>query len=243
MITSCNPTSKNIDSDNLRFKWSIDGSIPGESDGKTSLGFAGMVAGINNHILILGGGANFPDGMPWDGGKKKYYHTLYFFKRQGNSLVNIQPRGHVQLPYDVAYSANCSTGKGIITAGGENEAGPLDKVLLINWNETMHQPEITYLPNLPKPYTNGAIAVNNNWIYFAGGLNTEGVSNQFYALNLDDTIAGWKQLPALPQPVSHAVLYVQGNANGDECIYLVGGRQEHKDSISDLYKEVYQFDL
>ncbi|TAM94373.1 MAG: hypothetical protein EPN39_17570 [Chitinophagaceae bacterium] len=240
MTTSCNSTMKNISSGNLKFNWSIAGNIPGNSNGQPSLGLAGPIAGISNNVLIIGGGANFPDGMPWEGGEKEYYNNIYFYRRQGDSLVNIKE--HWKLPYNLAYSANCSTSKGIVAAGGENESGPLSKVLLINWNESTRKPEISYLPDLPRPYTDGAVAVNKDEVYFAGGLNTEGVSNQFYVLNLDDWTAGWRTLPELPKPVSHSVLYVQSNGH-DTCIYLVGGRREIKDSISDLYNEVYQFDL
>ncbi|MGH2645277.1 MAG: hypothetical protein ACRDE2_15085, partial [Chitinophagaceae bacterium] len=73
MTVSCNSTTENATSDNLKFDWSIGGNIPDDSNGKPSLGFAGPIAGISNNILIVGGGANFPDGMPWNGGGKEYH--------------------------------------------------------------------------------------------------------------------------------------------------------------------------
>ncbi|MBK7099157.1 MAG: hypothetical protein IPH58_13430 [Sphingobacteriales bacterium] len=36
---------------------------------KPSIGFAGMISGISNNKLIVAGGANFPDELPWQGGK------------------------------------------------------------------------------------------------------------------------------------------------------------------------------
>jgi len=36
-------------------------------------GMAGIIAGAHGGVLIAAGGANFPDKMPWDGGKKIYY--------------------------------------------------------------------------------------------------------------------------------------------------------------------------
>ncbi|HRF24216.1 MAG TPA: hypothetical protein PLR98_08635, partial [Chitinophagaceae bacterium] len=50
-----------------------------EINGKPSLGYAGPVTGIINNHLIIGGGANFPDSMPWLGGKKKYYDDAFIF--------------------------------------------------------------------------------------------------------------------------------------------------------------------
>jgi len=36
-----------------------------------SLGVAGPVVGIINDQLVVAGGSNFPDSLPWMGGKKK----------------------------------------------------------------------------------------------------------------------------------------------------------------------------
>ena len=40
------------------------------ADGSISLGFAGPINGVTHNVLIVAGGANFPDKMPWEGGKK-----------------------------------------------------------------------------------------------------------------------------------------------------------------------------
>lgn len=231
---------KNSTVQDLHFSWKIAGKIPNLSSGKPSPGLAGPVIGINNNVLIIGGGANFPDGMPWDGGKKVYHDDIYIFRNMNDSFVNIPEDFH--LPYLLAYSANGSTDKGIVVAGGENIQGPLNKVLLINWDKETNKPVVVYLPDLPRPCTDGALTVDKDRVYFAGGIDTSGVSDGFYMLNLNDTAAGWQTLPSLPKPVSHTVLYVQ-NKDMDTCIYLVGGRKENKDSVSDLYDEVYQFDL
>ncbi len=53
-----------------------------EINGKPSLGYAGPVTGIINNHLIIGGGANFPDSMPWLGGKKNIMmmHSYLFLQ-------------------------------------------------------------------------------------------------------------------------------------------------------------------
>lgn len=240
MVVSCKSGVQNKSASHLQFSWSISGKIPGDSSGKPLSGLAGPVVGINNDILVIGGGANFPRGMPWDGGKKEYHSKIYAFRKAQDSLINIQQNIH--LPYKLAYSANCSSDKGIVVAGGENGHGPLKTVLLLGWDKTRQQVVISHLPDLPQALTDGAIAVDNDIIYFAGGIGTDSVSNHFYALSLKDTAAGWQILPSLPEPVSHTVLYVQSNGE-DTCAYLVGGRKEIRDSVSNLYNEVYQFDL
>ncbi len=49
--------------------WSDATQLPSQS-GKPHPGLAGAVTGIHNNILLIAGGANFPDGLPWEGGKK-----------------------------------------------------------------------------------------------------------------------------------------------------------------------------
>ncbi len=67
-------------------------------------------------------------------------------------------------------------------------------------------------------------------------------TDHFYTLDLNDQAMGWKQLPAMPKPVSHTVLAVQSNRN-NQHIYLIGGRKKNTNGISDLYASVYEFDL
>src|SRR6188474_1845861 len=44
-------------------------------------GYAGMFAGVAGGKLIVAGGANFPDTMPWEGGKKVWYDTVFVLDR------------------------------------------------------------------------------------------------------------------------------------------------------------------
>ena len=42
-----------------------------------TLGVAGAFAGTSGGALLVMGGANFPDRMPWEGGTKLWYDTLF----------------------------------------------------------------------------------------------------------------------------------------------------------------------
>lgn len=238
VVVSCKTqTDKNK---HVQFQWKIAGCLPDHPDGTQSIGLAGPVAGILHNRLIIGGGSNFPDGAPWDGGKKIYYDKIYVFKKEDDSLIPVKQDFH--LPYPVAYSANCTTDKGIVVAGGENKTGALNKVMLISWNTDEQNITLRYLPDLPRSLSSGAIAAINSHIYFAGGQNADMVSDQLYHLDLNYPEKGWNTLPNLPLPVTHTVLYAQSNRN-DSCLYLVGGRKRNIDSTSTLYSEVYQFSL
>ena len=45
-------------------------NLPAEPDQPKAFGFAGMLGGVHNGVMIAGGGANFPDALPWEGGQK-----------------------------------------------------------------------------------------------------------------------------------------------------------------------------
>lgn len=219
-------------------EWDIAGVLP--STNQKPVGFAGPVVGVSNDVLIFGGGSNFPDSMPWLGGKKKYYDDLYVFKKAKNdSLILFKS---FRLPFALAYSANVSTDKGVVVAGGENENGISNKVLLIQWNEASQNISIKNLSDLPFALTNASAVVHDNKIYLAGGEMTNEASNHFLSLDLNDTNARWKSLPSLSKPVSHSVMVVQSNGK-DDCIYMLGGRRKNPDSPSNLYASNFQFDL
>ncbi len=221
-------------------KWKIAAKLPAQNENKFALGLAGPVTGIHNDVLIVAGGANFPDGMPWKGGKKKYYHTVYAYQLKSGKL-KLQHTSN-DLPLSVAYAACVSTAQGIVYAGGENENGITDKVFLLQWDTKAKSFAAKELPSLPFAVTNAMATAIDNYVYVAGGEIAGLVSAQFLFLDLNNTAAGWQQLPALPKPVSNAVFVAQ--SNGDNAtIYLIGGRKKNPGSTSDLSSSVFAFNV
>ncbi|CAL1516728.1 N-acetylneuraminate epimerase [Chitinophaga sp. MM2321] len=221
-------------------KWTIAGELPPGNGCSRSLGVAGPVAGLYGGILLVAGGANFPESMPWEGGKKKYYDEGFVYA--GSGQHPLLQKETFKLPAPVAYAASCSTPQGVLYAGGENENGISNKVYLLQWDIATEKAVVKSLPDLPEAITNGAASADGNNVYFAGGETVNGVSDNFYSLDLRHTTAGWTKLPTLPKPVSHMVLIVQ--PGGDHPgVYLMGGRKKNADGISELYTSVYMFDL
>ncbi|MBS1681249.1 MAG: hypothetical protein JST48_06020 [Bacteroidetes bacterium] len=212
--------------------------LPGMENQK-SLGVAGAVCGVYREVLMVGGGSNFPEGMPWAGGKKKYYSDLFIYQRKPEEIQYLKS---TSLPLAVAYSASCSTTRGVVFAGGENETGILKHVVLLKWDEHANDILISTLPELPVAITNASIVASGSKVYLAGGETSTGVSNQFMQLDLDHASDGWKTLEQLPTAVSHSVMALQYNGS-HERIYLMGGRQKNKNGISTLFSSVYEFDL
>jgi len=217
--------------------WQRAAVLPAENN-VPHLGVAGPLTGVHNNVLVVAGGANFPDGMPWNGGAKKYHATAYIFKQNVKGKTDVLQT--TQLPEALAYSASCTTPQGIISAGGENEKGVTNKVLLLQWKKD--ELLIHSLPSLPIACANAAITYVDEKVYIAGGENSTEALRQFFFLDLQQIERGWQALPPLPQPTSHAVMVVQNNGAG-KSIYLIGGRRKTDSGISQLYKQVYSFNL
>lgn len=226
-MVDCSPVQKEVSN----LEWGIAAEIPPEEGQLRSIGYAGPVAGTNNGVLIVGGGANFPDSMPWLGGAKKYHDELWVYKPEESNFKLFK------LPYTLAYSANVSTGKGIVSIGGENENGIITGVLLTQWNGT--EAVITKLPSLPVAITNAAATVVGDVLYVAGGETKDAASPKFFTLSMGDTARGWQELKELPRATSHAVLL----AVDDHKLYLIGGRKKTTSGISDLYASNYEYNI
>lgn len=217
--------------------WQVAAELPSASKVK-HLGVAGPLTGVHNNVLIVAGGANFPDGMPWLGGPKKYHDAAYIFEKGSKGKLNILSTA--KLPQTLAYSASCSTPQGIVCAGGEDDNGVTNKVTLLQWNKKKFVTK--ELPSLPNGFSNAAITYCDGMVYLAGGENSTEALTQFYFLDMQNVQKGWQPLPSLPLPTSHAVLVVQWNKE-EKNIYLIGGRKKSSSGISDLYKQVYSFNL
>lgn len=222
------------------FTWRIAGAIPPAKGEITAPGVAGPVTGIYNDIMIIAGGANFPDSMPWQGGKKRYYQQGYFFAAKGKHFVPVNEV--FELPEPIAYAATCSTPSGIFYAGGENEKGIASRSYLLKWDKRIQKLVTDELPGLPIGLVNAACANLGNTVFIAGGETKEGVSASCWSLDLEKSKDGWKALPVLPVPVSHAVLAVVQKDDWPQ-LFLFGGRRKNQSGISELYSAVYTLNL
>jgi cyclically-permuted mutarotase family protein len=222
-------------------KWKIATALPPPQGQSKSLGFAGPINGVSNHVLIVAGGANFPNGLPWEGGKKIYSNKIFVLHKKEKNFV-FGKKIKDTLPEPVAYCGVTSTEKGIVYAGGENETGISKKSWLINWNAKNENMEIKLLPDLPLALTNVALTHVGNVVFAAGGDEAKNSSNHFFSLDLDSKNAEWKPLPNLPIALANATLITQKN-EGQKNIYLIGGRTKTASGISELHHTTFVFDL
>lgn len=223
----------------LNLHWEIASQLPADSGQMISLGVAGPVTGLCENRLLVAGGANFPDGMPWEGGAKKYHDRLFIYLQKRQKLILTGTTG--KLPEPVAYAANCTLPEGLLYAGGENGKGVTDKVWLIR-SDKKEKLSFTALPSLPVAVSNAAITLQDHTVYLAGGENNQQAFAQLLSLNLENIEAGWKKLADIPQPVSHAVFTALDN-NGKPMLYLAGGRRKNSNGISTIYNNLWVYDI
>ncbi len=218
--------------------WSLVTQLPVAEGHSKQMGLAGPVAGHHHNVLIVAGGSNFEDGLPWEGGKKKYFDDIYVLKKDGHSKY-LWHNHTFKLPQNIAYAVSVSTPNGLLCIGGENEKGLSNNVFYIQWNDSQQNIQFVTLPSLPIPLTNATgTIVSNRFVYVAGGEIANGVAKQLMVLDIDNIEAGWRIKSQLPQEVSHAVLL-----NNKDQLFLVGGRKRNDNGISNLYDIVFAFNL
>ena len=221
-------------------EWKTAAQLQNE-DGSLSLGFAGAINGISNNVLIVTGGANFPDKMPWEGGKKSYSKTIHVLKKCKDEFTWIKEVNSV-LAEPIAYCGTTSTDLGIVYVGGENENGLSNKSYLLKWNAAKKVVEVKSLPHFPVAVANVSLTHIDNVVYAVGGDEETKSSTFFGSLDLNEGNAQWKTLPNLPVALANAVVMAQKGKNGIN-IYVVGGRTKTASGISDLHNTTFVFDV
>ncbi len=203
-------------------------------------GLAGTYAGVHQEVMILAGGANFPEGGVWEGGTKKFHKDIYVLEKDGDQW-SWMVDSTIQLPFPVAYGASVSTSMGLIGIGGNDASGAKDDVFVLRWNAEERTVEYETLPSLPLPLTNLTAGVIGAEVYVAGSTEPEG-KKFFGKLSIEDMEEGWQNLPAWPgAPRTHAVGVVQNNGTG-QGFYLFMGRFKGNRVQSQLIQDSWVYD-
>lgn len=222
--------------------WSVCAGLPPAVEGHPNPGVAGPFAGVSGDVLLIAGGANFPNGKPWEGRKKAYTDDVYIMKKGPEGSYSCRRAEHFRLPEKIAYGASVTTPAGVLCIGGETASGYSDKVFLLSWNAGEQAGSIRQLPPLPQALANaGAVAIGSR-IYVVGGENEVRALAGIYCLDLDAASLVWESLPPLPIAVSHTVaVTLSGEARPG--VYVIGGRSKTDSGISDLHSTVFRFDV
>ena len=222
-----------------KISWKVIAQLPAEGNAP-SLGYAGMVCGVVDKYLLVGGGANFPDAMPWQGGKKMYSGN-YNLLKEVNGDFSWEKNLAFQLPENIAYAAQTNVPGGFVFAGGENNAGLSDKVWLIKLNDDK-KVEFSALPNLPEPTTGAGLVYVNGTLIFVGGDTQKQTSHKIFSLDLNGKNSSWKELGPLPQALANFSVALVSSKNKNRVL-IIGGRRKTASGISQLSSSVFVGDI
>lgn len=221
---------------NITIEWEVKDTLPNIENHK-HIGVAGPITGIIDNKLVVIGGANFPEAMPWDGGIKRYQKDVYLYDINSNGALQYIKRQDFN--DSLAYTANISLNNQIVSVGGErNGQATADVFVYYLENDSLIRQDLVY-PDLPIPLTNGALTYINNTLYFVGGENADLVSNKIYALDLNNKDAKWEEFLELPKALSHTVFV----NDSEGALYVIGGRKRNTNAKSDIYRDVYKIDV
>jgi N-acetylneuraminate epimerase len=172
-------------------------------------GFAGPFAGTLQDVLIVAGGANFPDKMPWEGGTKIWYDRVFVLESPESNWKEVG-----KLPRPLGYGVSISTDDGVVCVGGSDANQHFRDCFRLEWkNGTLNT---VALPSLPKPCANTCGAYLDGTLYVAGGLESPTATStlkSFWSLRLADPNAQWQELEPWPGPARMlATAAVQDNS-------------------------------
>lgn len=201
------------------------------------LGVAGAFAGVSDGALIVAGGANFPDKLPWNGGRKVWHDAVYVLERPQGVW-----RSGFKLPKPLGYGVSLTTPDGVLCIGGSDATQHVRDVFLLQW----HHDELKHeaLAPLPAPLANACGALVGHTVYVAGGTASPDATNAlnvFWSLDLKARGASWEELPTWPGP---ARMLSVAAALGDS-FYVVGGTDLAPDAAGNpmrtYLKDAYRF--
>jgi N-acetylneuraminate epimerase len=189
------------------------------------LGVAAPFAGVSNGALLVAGGANFPDNMPWEGGQKVWHDKVWVLEKPEG-----QWREAGKLPRPLAYGVSLTVNGTLLWIGGSDAEHHYPDVLSYAWRGArLVNSEVTPGP-LPIPLANAAGAVDAGQnVYVACGSSEPGekaATNRVFTARFHGEAPKWRELPPLP---AEPRLLPVAAADGESFHLFGGAALEEKD--------------
>ena len=181
-----------------KMTWEVIAEFDGEKD-YSKYGFAGCFAGVHNNVMLVAGGANFPNGKPWDGGKKHWSNQIYILEKDGDAYT--WNSKSFELPHALAYGFSISLPEGVLCVGGRDANQEYADVFLLKWNADTQEVITEEWPSLPIPLAHISATLLENKVYVAGGESQGASTNYFLSLNInqeDNEYWEWTEELSIP---------------------------------------------
>ena len=159
-------------------------------------GLASPFAGTAGGLLFVAGGANFSHQPLGEGGTKIWHREIFMLEPASREWKTVG-----LLPRNLAYGVSISTEDGLMCIGGSDSEKHYADTFLLRWEKSGIVTK--NLPPLPRNVAMAAGALLGDVVYVAGGLETPSSSeplSHFFAFDLKNPEAGWKELPSWPGP-------------------------------------------
>ncbi len=211
-------------------EWSELPELPPAPGQSSQIGLAGPYAGVHNDALLVAGGANFPDALPWFGGKKVWWDDIYVLVKAEDGGYEWITDPSFKLPLPIAYGASFSTPEGVVCAGGCDGQKCYRDVFLLKWDPESRKVEIDKLPSMPEPMGFMAFAGKDGVLYITGGQKTmkdAAATDKFWALDMKKKGGpgfDWEELPPVPGPGRILPVTAAQSTGAGDALFVFGGR-------------------
>lgn len=244
--------------------WSALPPLPPVAGASVQPGVAGAFAGVHNDGLIVAGGANFPDGLPWarmaDGSnpRKIYKDDIYLLRREGKQYR--WRLSDTKLPDGISYGVSIPTAEGVLCVGGEwrsyGEKGvqkfKSDRVFLLKHidgdvviSDRLDEGAESF-PVLPQAVAAMAGAKIGDTIYILGGNNGNVETRNCWRLDLgkrhDPDHFVWEPFPAWPGPPRSHLIAASQSDGANDCLFIFSGRYKDENKGWVCLTDAYKFD-
>lgn len=137
----------------IEFHWKQLPSLP------NSPGVASPFAGLSHDVLLVAGGANFPDAPPWKNGTKVWHKDVFALDmNSSDAQANYQWKIVGQLPRPCTYGSSFQFEDRVICVGGSDPTTHFRDVFQLEWTPTGLKTEV--LPMLPRSVANASGAIS-----------------------------------------------------------------------------------
>lgn len=185
--------------------------------------WAGVCGAAEDSLLIVAGGANFPDRPPWEGGTKAWHAATFVLPSPVAAWRTATP-----LPRPLGYGVGASFGGRVYCVGGGDAREHVRSTVALAWDAATERLRVEpdALPPLPEPMAFGSGVVVGSRLFIAGGQTTPDATEAlgtFLSIDLAAALADrrWREHPGWPGP--KRILPVVGTLGGK--VYLASGAE------------------
>ncbi|RDY27465.1 cyclically-permuted mutarotase family protein [Romboutsia weinsteinii] len=229
-LTACSDANATEKTELKKILWEHAGDLEPQKGFEKNIGTAGLLSGKAGDYIIVGGGANFPEKSPAEGGAKKNYPDVYVLEAKDGKLNQVD---HTTLKYEIGYGSSITTEEGVYYIGGSPDEKEADNVTLFTTNEKGKLSSKS-IGDLPFTFSDGVSVKSDNNIYVGLGKQNGEPSNKFY--KFDIKTGKTEELAPIPGEATRNQAVSQV-LNGDIYVFSGGDKIAYTDGYKYNIKE------